>query len=245
MIRLSMIMKIVRKDWQDVKSNKQILMPMVILPVMFSLALPLLLVVLPLMTASLENVGAFLETNINTMIKPFFIMIPLMITMVTASDSWAGEKERKTAESLLLLPLTDTELLVAKVSASFIPGMVITWICGAAVTVMIDVAAFPVINALILPDFSWLFLLLVLAPIVAFFSIFLNVWVSYRSRDTKSASQIGGTVILLFVGFIAGSFFGASDALPYLYTVVFGVIDILMIKFSPMIFSRESIIAKI
>ena len=52
---------------------------------------------------------------------PFFLIIPLMVSNVIASDSFAGEKERKTIEALLATPLSDSELFLGKILASFIP----------------------------------------------------------------------------------------------------------------------------
>ena len=50
-----------------------------------------------------------------------------MASSVIASDSFAGEKERKTIEALLATPLSDSELFVGKVLVAFIPAVLVTF----------------------------------------------------------------------------------------------------------------------
>nr|MDO8108667.1 ABC transporter permease subunit [Candidatus Sigynarchaeota archaeon] len=257
--RLRLLLKISKKDWKEIRTNKQILVPMIILPIMFTVFFPIVGIILPLMSMTPADLAEFallfpeyaaqpvlgyLHFYVSTMLRPFFVMIPLMLTSVIAADSWAGEKERKTAESLLLLPLSDTELLVAKVLASLIPGLVITWVCGAVVSVILDIAAFPYLGYLFLPDASWIYLIFVFAPVMAFFAIFTGVYVSYRAKDTKSAQQISGSVVIIFLGVLVSGFLGVADIVLYMLTIGFGAIDLILVYFSPKIFSRENMIAK-
>lgn len=254
MLRFKMLFKVTLKDMRENMKNKQISLVMILLPASFTIMIPLLLIVLPLKLMSpedlleagmlvpgLEGAEAYLVYNWNTIILPFFVMVPLAITMSISSDSWAGEKERRTAESLLLLPLTDEELFLAKVLASLIPGLVITWACGITLTFIIDITMYPYLGYAFLPNASWLFHQLVLTPILAFFSIFINVWISYRSKDTKSAQQMGGLVFLVFIGFLVGGFLGVITFLTYVITIILGVIDFIFIYISPKVFSRERI----
>ncbi|MEX2680717.1 MAG: ABC transporter permease subunit [Candidatus Sigynarchaeota archaeon] len=248
MLRISLLLKIAKKDWREIKSNKQILVPMLVLPILVTVVYPLLMVAGPLSDpASLQDYGGvigLLDMMVGNVIRPMFVMIPLLITMAIASDAWAGEKERRTAESLFLLPLSDTELFVAKVLASFIPGMLITWGCWVALTVLIDSIVFPYLGFLYMPDLTWIFMVFVFSPILAFFSIFVNVWVSYRAKDTKSAQQIGGSVVTIFFGVLIGGIFGVLQIILILLTIVFGALDLVLIRLSPRIFSREAMIAK-
>nr|MDO8115807.1 ABC transporter permease subunit [Candidatus Sigynarchaeota archaeon] len=262
MLRWKLLIKISKNDWKEISGNKQIFIPMVIVPIFFTLFLPIMLIVLPIVASSEADfiaemqsiypsittmgqaVMVMLELYVNGMIRSFFVMIPIMITLSVASDSWAGEKERKTAESLLLLPLTDTELFVAKVLSSFIPGVLVSYVCAAGMMAIIDITVLPYIGYLYLPNAGWFYQLFVFVPILSFFSIFINVWVSARARDTKSAQQLGGSVIVVFIGFLIGGFLGVVDLLMYIMTIGIGITDLLMIYFAPKIFSREKLIAR-
>ncbi|MHA1682970.1 MAG: ABC transporter permease subunit [Promethearchaeota archaeon] len=260
MMRFKMLIKVSRKDWKDIKHNKQIFLVMILIPLVFTIIFPIFLVIVPLQIMSPEDllefealvnvpgltgIEAYLYYNMNAMIKPFFVMVPLTVTMAISSDSWAGEKERKTAESLLLLPLSDGELFMAKVLSSLIPGLFITWASGLGLSIIIDIAVYPLVGYLYLPDVDWTFQQFVLTPILAFFSIFLNVWISYRSKDAKSAQQTGGSVVLIMIGFLIGGFLGVTTILTYLFIIILGTVDVIFIFISPKVFSRERIIEKI
>jgi hypothetical protein len=251
MIRLRLLIKVSQKDWKDIRGNRQILVPMIALPIFFGVLYPFLLIGIPLSNGSLSSYGSiggllgYLD-YVSVILRSLFVVIPLMITMTIASASWAEEKEKKTAESLFLLPLTDTELFTAKVLTSFIPGILITWACAAASMTLIDAMVYPYIMVLLLPDFGWLFVLFVFTPILAVFSIYMGVWVSYRARDAKSAQQIGSSVVFIFLPILITGFIGTGLAnfLIYLLSAVLGALDIALIYLSPRIFSRERMIAR-
>ncbi|HME51006.1 MAG TPA: ABC transporter permease subunit [Candidatus Lokiarchaeia archaeon] len=247
MFRLGLLLKVSNKDWREIRSNKQILVPMLILPAAFSIVYPLIFVSLVVSNSSTSQPGsvlAILDYLIGDILKPVFMLVPLLSTLTIAADSWAGEKERKTAESILLLPLTDTELFVAKLLASFIPGLIITWVSGAIMSTIVDSLTYSLLGFLYMPNASWLFLLFVLSPILSFFTIYITVWVSYKAKDTKSAQQIGSSVMLIFIGVLASGFLGVIELVLIILTIVLAAIDVIMIYFSPKVFSRESIIAK-
>ncbi|HME51007.1 MAG TPA: ABC transporter permease subunit [Candidatus Lokiarchaeia archaeon] len=249
MLRLGLLIKLSRKDWHEIRSNRQVLLPMILMPVIFAVVYPLLIVGGPLSDPS-SIIGQFgsilnyLNYMVGDIIRPIFVMIPMLVTLAIAADSWAGEKERKTAESILLLPLTDTELFVAKVLASFIPGLIITWISGAILSTIVDSLTYSLLGFLYMPNVSWLFILFVLSPVLSFFTIYIDVWVSYRARDTKSAQQIGGTVMVIFIAVLVSGFLGVIELVLLILTACFAVLDVIMIYFSPRVFSRENIIAK-
>jgi predicted MFS family arabinose efflux permease len=109
---------------------------------------------------------------------------------------------------------------------------------------LIDVMVYPYLLAVYLPNWSWLFMLFVFTPIMSFFVIYVNVWVSYRARDTKSAQQIGGSVIVVVLGVMVSSFLGMMDVVLYTLTAVFAAMDVILTYFAPKVFSREAMIAK-
>jgi ABC-type Na+ efflux pump permease subunit len=98
---------------------------------------------------------------------PFFLIIPLMASSVISSDSFAGEKERKTIESLLETPLTDGELFLGKVLVAFVPSMLITIASFAIYTAVVDFYALQFLGFLILPNVTWILLIFGLAPAIA------------------------------------------------------------------------------
>src|SRR3989337_1508330 len=141
-----------RKDWLEIRRNWQILMPIVAVPIFVSVLLPTVIVLLPNLTPStavsaqnLESIMKNLPSNVLNEIStftaqqaliylltlyflaPLFLVIPVMASSVIASDSFAGEKERKTLEALLATPLSDAELFIGKVLVAFIPAVILTF----------------------------------------------------------------------------------------------------------------------
>ena len=57
------------------------------------------------------------------LLAPLFLLVPLMVSAVLAADAFAGEKERKTLETLLHLPLAERDLFIAKLLTAFIPSV--------------------------------------------------------------------------------------------------------------------------
>ena len=62
------------------------------------------------------------------LLAPLFLIVPLMVSAVLAADAFAGEKERRTMESLLHLPIADRDLFIAKLLTGFLPALAVSWI---------------------------------------------------------------------------------------------------------------------
>src|SRR4030042_6106143 len=86
-----------------------------------------------------------------------FLTMPVMASSVIASDSFAGEKERKTIEALLATPISDGELFLGKVLVSFIPAMIVTIASFISYSIVVDVSTFALFNGtLLLSTLEWL-----------------------------------------------------------------------------------------
>ena len=140
-----------KKDWIEIRRNWQVILPIVVLPLIISVVLPVIITSIPSLVpasqlqptggeALIQNLPASVQellagmTDMQSMVyvmalyffAPFFLIIPLMASSVIASDSFAGEKERKTIEALLATPISDSELLFGKMLVSFVPSMFVT-----------------------------------------------------------------------------------------------------------------------
>ena len=72
-----------------------------------------------------------------------------MASSVLGSDSFAGEKERKTIEALLATPISDSELLLGKILVSFIPAMLVTFMSFGVYALVVDVITIGVFNGMV------------------------------------------------------------------------------------------------
>lgn len=231
------IRTIMRKDITAVRRSKSITIPMILVPIVLLVVLP---VVLGNIARSVDP-GAALSSPIvknllgaisdlppreqlpvlvlQLLLSPLLLVIPLMVSAVLAADAFAGEKERRTLESLLHLPITDRDLFLAKLLGAFVPALVITWAGTVLYAVVANVVAWPVTERLIIPFSQWSLMMAWVAPAVALLAIGLLVLVSSRARTTQEANQLGGAVILPLILLAAGQ---AAGFLLTPLPVVFG-----------------------
>jgi ABC-type Na+ efflux pump permease subunit len=224
MTRRSAVLAIVEKDLTAVRRSKAVMLPMLLVPT-------LLLIVLPFgvgMAAraqdalNVESVLRALPANVarpilerpereqlivlvnGYLLAPLFLIVPLMVSAVLAADGFAGEKERRTLEGLLHLPIPDRDLFLAKLAAPFIPAVLVSWIGFACFTVVANGVAWPVMHRIFLPTRLWLVMIFWVAPGVAALGLGVMVRVSARARTSQEANQLGGAVILPLIFLAVG-----------------------------------------
>lgn len=207
---------VIAKDLNAVRRSKLIMVPMILVPVLLLVVLPLVLGLFA-RTAStaeaadaIERLGSLLperfedtpanelvfEVVLGFLLAPLFLIVPLMVSAVLAADAFAGEKERRTLEGLMHLPIADRDLFLAKVIGAFLPAVAISWIGFVAFAVIANGIAWPVMQRVFVPTQLWLVMIFWVAPAVAMFGLGVMVRVSARARTTQEATQLGGAVIL-------------------------------------------------
>ena len=87
-----------------------------------------------------------------------------MVASTTASSSFVGEKERRTIEGLLYTPITDRELVLAKVLVSVIPSVLLAWAAFVVYTVLVNALGAPLMGGLFFPTWTWAIIIVVLVP---------------------------------------------------------------------------------
>jgi ABC-type transport system involved in multi-copper enzyme maturation permease subunit len=252
---------IINKDIRAIGSNIQLWLPMLIVPLVFSLVLPLVLV-LPARFTDLSTMGnieqivklfsklssgPLQETimalplaqqqivyfTVNYLFAPFFLIIPLMVASIIGANSFAGEKERKTLETLLFAPLDLNTLLWAKILAAFLPATFLTLICSFLYGITVNIAAYPLFGRIIFPEGNWLLLLLWVTPALSLGAVFVNVFISAKVKGFQEAFQLSGLVILpvlgLFIGQLSGVLLVNSIFLWWSGAVLW-LIDFLLVR---------------
>lgn len=210
---------VVWKDVTAVKRSKAVVLPMLLVPAVMLIGLPIVIGVLAAGSQPV-NVDQFLSglpegmadpivslpqrqqavvLVLGYLIAPLFLIIPLMVSAVLAADAFAGEKERRTIETLLHLPISNRDLYLAKLLSAFVPAVAVSWIGFACYLVVGNAAAWPVMHRLFLPTWLWSAVIIWLSPAVAAFGLGIMVRVSARARTSQEANQLGGTVILPLV----------------------------------------------
>lgn len=261
-----------RKDWLEIKRNWQVLLPIIILPLIFAVVFPTMIVFVSNTPAEDISTGDFqslipnLPFDVQEMLAqmtpgqvlvyimtvyffaPFFLIIPIVASSVMGSDSFAGERERKTIEALLATPISDSELLLGKILVSFIPAMLITIISFGIYTIVVDVITFGMFNGmLLLPNIVWLIMILGVAPTLALCSIGLTVIISAKVKGFQEAQQISVILLLPVLGLVFAQISGALILGPAILALLIGILavaDIAIFYVSVKMFKREEILSK-
>jgi ABC-2 type transport system permease protein len=215
----------VRKEWQEMRQQRPLLMSTLVLPVVFAFVairaisatgrgLSSLAVGNPAMiglTPQEANQAAAGEV-----VRLLFLLLPLLIPGILAAHSIVGEKNNRTLEPLLATPVRVGELLLAKSLAALLPAIVVTWLAaGAYVTALLAQAVSPqVVAAVITP--GWLIMLLLGAPLMAWISVAVTVMISSRVNDPRTAQMITTLVMTPIFLVILMQFVGSLVLSPLL-----------------------------
>ncbi len=217
------IWAVVRKDLRLVTQNKNVIASLTIMPLLFFVIMPGVLVYLSTGSGSVlgemqSDLGEFfanmppsLRAELQTydtigqqftlliaayLFAPLFLMVPLMVSMTFGADSIAGEHERKTLEGLIYTPITDFELYVAKLLIAWIPALIVTFVGGTINAVVVNIAAWGQMGRVFFPNAAWLTMVLWLAPAIAALGLSAIILVSARAKTVQEAVQLGSLVVL-------------------------------------------------
>ncbi len=221
------ILAVVRRDLRVVRGSRPVVLPMLIVPALLLVVMPLGLVVAlrlgggAMDVSEVEGMLALLpgdaaarvladpapgiaEVALVYLLSPLLLIVPLMTASVVAADAIAGERERRTLEGLLLTPLSDRAILLAKVLGAWLAALAVGVLGGVVYAVVAQVAVIGFVDHLLFPNVIWAGLVLWLGPAVAAIGLGLTVIVSARVRTVQEAFQIAGVVVLPVVAVIAG-----------------------------------------
>jgi ABC-2 type transport system permease protein len=259
------------KDWKEVLKNQKALIPSIIVPAIFVIILPAAFIIF----STYGNILSLVQGDTTEFLKrfpdylvpagfdirqkmiyaiivyffaPFFLIIPIMISSIAASNSFVGEKEKKTIEGLLYTPLTDKELVLGKILVSFIPSVCISWASFLAYGIVVNVLGFPVFGYVWFPNPSWILMMAFLVPVISFFSLVLIVAVSERSTDSWESQQISVVLLLPVIGLVVSQVAGVVYLNPVFVIIasaIFLVADIASYFIIVKKFNRERIISRL
>jgi ABC-2 type transport system permease protein len=235
-MNLRNVFAIARKDWIEVRQNKYAWAPMLMLPILFDVVLPLVIILL-LMNGNMSpqsftadpdlavffkampaSISQFLDPTqpvqfaitifLGFMLAPMFLMLPLMYSTTIAAESFAGERERKTIEALLYTPATDGELFLGKVIAAAVPSVLITWIGFGIYTLILNLVPYSVFHHFWFPLPTWWPLIFWVSPALVLFGISFTVLISARIPTFLGAYQASSATVLLVVVLFVGQMSG-------------------------------------
>jgi ABC-type Na+ efflux pump permease subunit len=269
------IRTILFKDLKLIRQNKNVLLSMIVLPVILLVVLPLIMILvisnsdLESLNSQMNELKTFIE-NVPPSLKaefgdlndqqllivlltmyflaPLYLILPLMLASVIAADSFAGERERKTMEGLLYTPITDVELFVAKLLTALIPAVMVSVLGAVVYGIVLNVAAWPVMQRIFFPNLVWVLLALWIAPAAAGLGLGGAVLLSSKVKTVQEAYQMSGfmviPVVMLVIGQVAGVVY-LSAGLAVVLGFILWLIDLGLLWLGIKTFKRGEIIARL
>lgn len=235
---------IAKKDMLLIWRRKSLVGLLVAIPIFFGIALPVLIRVL------IERKG-FSPGTFENLIGAFgflFVVFGAVIPLYISSYGIIGEKIEKSLEPLLSTPTSDSEILMGKYLATFIPSLISVYVGAVAYMAFIDFFTASDFGYLFFPNWAFGILILIAMPITVTYAITLSVFVSSKVNNVMAAYQSGGvTLIPFFVIYVMGEI-GliklTNTTNIFLISGVLLVVAILMYFVSKGTFGRERILTQ-
>ncbi|MDO4685172.1 MAG: ABC transporter permease subunit [Corynebacterium sp.] len=216
---MSRVSLLVKKDLREVSRTPASLAVMTVLPLLFVAVIPaigLLFLIHVVPADELEKARDALEqlplpvdvlegTAIATVLPeiaarylfaPILLLVPAMVTNIIASQSFVGEKERGTIETLLYTPLTSRDLVLGKTIAALVPGLITSAAAHFIYFIIVNIILVSAGLPMALMDLGWLLFVVLLTPAIAYLSVICVVAISHRSKSAQSAQSVGGFLVL-------------------------------------------------
>lgn len=233
---------IATKDFSIFWKKKRIIYSLIILPLLISIGLPLVIS----SVASSSDSTAEIIVLLNAF-SYFYVILAYILPSTLASYSILGEKIEQSLEPLLATPTTDSELLLGKTIASFLPCVSIIYIGSVIFMGLIDAITYNAVGYLFFPNWSIAFILMLAVPLSSILSIQLNVIISSRVNDVRTANQLG---LILFIPFMGVYVLLVTNAISLsvinlsIISAILFIIDAVLFYISKATFSRDEILTK-
>ncbi len=252
---------IFKKEIKEVIRNKNIWLPIIIITVIFSIGMPLFMIIgsesilqdedtinfISKMFGQVEDPLRVLIGFILKQLLVLLLMLPAMVPSLIAPSSVIMEKENQTLEPLLATPIKTSELLLGKSLTALVPAFVISTINFIILTIVVDIAAFLKLGYMPLPTVEWVIVAFLLSPILSFILTMASIIVSSRSTDIRSAQGIGAIIILpiyLIIGLQIAGLFLLNVIYLLIGCLVLLAVCPLVLRLAVKIFNRENILTR-
>jgi ABC-2 type transport system permease protein len=241
-LNFRLVKELMSKDLQEMRRNAYAFLSMLVLPVVivgetaFSVYNYIGAGATPAAAAQLRLVLPLTGT--------LLLMIPAVITVILGSTSVVVEKNNRSLEPLLATPITDSELVLGKALAPFLPAVILSYGAYLAAIVVVDTMTSASLHTFLLPTPAMTFQMLVLAPLIGMLGTTVALLVSTKIKDVRAAQQVSLLAVLPPLLLIASlsSLLGTDTVSRVLMGVAIGLAVVGLGWLTVKRFRRESIL---
>ena len=176
---------------------------------------------------------------------PLLMMMPLQAAMIISVNSLVGEKQKKTLETLLYTPVSNKELVTAKLFGVLIPAVILTLLECLIYFIICNSISFAFSGKFILYSPAFITAVLIFNPAASSLGLSIIMMISVKANSYAEAEQVAGIFVLPFITLMVTQVVGLYT-LTSLQIVVAGILlflvsYFLMARATPR-FQREDII---
>ena len=245
-MRLSKSWIIAAKDFKTYRKKKNIMYALFVVPFLVAV----------LITGVIGYVGQRSTSRVSpvelVVLLPaflfFYVILAAYLATPISSYTIVGEKVEKSLEPLLATPTTDTEILLGKGIAAFLPPLAALWGGSALFMVLMDLTTEGKLGYYYFPDWNSAIVILLLLPLALLMSVLANIVISSRVTDIRSGQQLGALTVIPFAGLYGAgelNLISLGDTSNLLIIVAaLLVVDVLLFFVSRATFRREEILTK-
>lgn len=236
----SSVLTITRREVYDTLSDWRVVVPIAIL----SFVLPLILI-----RGTALMIRFVDDPELGMRFVPFIVLlvgfVPASFSIVTALESFVGERERNTLEALLSAPTSDRELYISKLTASLVTPLFASYTAMVIfllllVTFMTDIASQTL-------TFTRLFMLFLSIGLMAVTMVSAAVVISSHIGSIRAANLLSSFVLLPMALVVQGKAFliinNRWDVL-WFSVAALAILAVLLIRIGILAFNREEILSR-
>ncbi len=231
---------VVRREVRDSLTDWRMLFPVLVL----TFVVPTLILMAALVALDFIN-----DSDSVARLIPFGLLLagflPASFSLITALESFVGEKERNTLESLLATPMGDAQLYLGKLIAALVPPLLSAMLAMATYAFWLQLLAPVSVIALIRPDLMWLMLALILVKAVVMVAG--AVIISSHTTTMRAANLLASFVLVpMSVVVQLEALVIIAQRAPLLWNIFWGLLAVafMLVRSGMNSFNREEILSR-
>lgn len=247
------VLAIIIKDLKYILRSKQLIALMLLVPLVLTVIMPSIFVIaISNLQVNMEDFKAIIEKVVgkenvelayqkqliisyflNNILPVFFMLIPTMMSTIISSNSFIGEREKHTLETLYYSPIKVRDIFIAKNVVSICLSMILNFAVFIVMTVIINIVLLAVGMPAFIPGLKWLIVILCTSLAITILSTGIVVSKSNKSDSVEEAQQSAVFIILPIIGLVVGQFTGfimISKLILAIASLIFLIISVMVLK---------------
>jgi ABC-2 type transport system permease protein len=235
---------VARKDFKIYTKKPSVICATVAMPFIVGIVFPL--IVNYSLHRSAKGLTAAAAPGLMDSFSLWFLIGAAIIPTAIASYSLVGEKIQKSLEPMLATPMSDEDILLGKTLAGLLIPVAALYTGSIFFMTLTDYFTRGTLGYYYYPNWH-IGAILLAAPFAALLSVEVNVIISSRMTDVRSAQQSGSLLMLPFIGLFLASelgFFVLNDTNLLILAGALAAVSIAMFFVAKATFRREEILTR-